>query len=103
MWLRKFLPRMPYFNRLILSTVSGAPRPAPKGYVTPAGAPADAWPFVGTIGVALSELKPGGTAEFPYGDDKRAASVIAEGGYVPRGSKLAVLEVKGSRVVVRPL
>lgn len=103
LWLRRFLPRMPYFNRLILSTVSGAPRPAPKGYVAPPDAPPDAWPFVGTIGVALSELKPGGTAEFPYGDDKRTTSVVADGGYVPRGSKLAVLEVKGSRVVVRPL
>ena len=43
------------------------------------------WPFIGTVGVALSELKPGGRAEFPYGDDTRSPSVVCECGYVARG------------------
>ena len=104
LWLRRYLPRVPYFNRLVLSTVSGAPKPAAAAVFGPASeASADAWPFVGTVGRAVTDLRPGGTAEFPFGDDSRTASVVTEAGFVSAGTKLAVLEVRGSRIVVKPV
>jgi membrane-bound serine protease (ClpP class) len=105
LWIRKYLPKLPYLNRLVLQ----GPVPATAGAPANVGAAADAvvmteaWPFVGTIGRAVSELKPGGSAEFPYADDRRATAVISDSGYVSPGTKLVVREVKGNRVVVRPV
>jgi membrane-bound serine protease (ClpP class) len=106
LWLRRYLPKLPYLNRLVLQT------PVPAGATVP-GAPAvaggggssaaDAWPFVGTVGRAVSDLRPGGSAEFPYADDRRTAAVVSDSGFVPAGTKLAVREVRGNRVVVRPV
>ena len=107
-WLRQFLPKLPYFNRLIL-TAGGPPVDVALDNVpTPAPSPPranvsdDAWPFVGTVGAAMSDLKPGGTAQFPYGNDTRVTSVVCECGYLPAGSKIVVREVHGSHVTVRP-
>jgi len=104
-WLRRYLPKLPYFNRLILTTNSGGERIGTSAAAASDDDTAtDAWPFIGTIGVAVSELKPGGRAEFPYGDDRRVTGVVCESGcFVPAGTRLAVREVRGSRVVVRPL
>ena len=63
----------------------------------------DSWPFVGTIGEAVSELKPGGSARFPFADDTRTTSVVSASGFVPPGSRIAVQEVHGTRVVVRQI
>ena len=46
---------------------------------------------------------PGGSAEFPYADDRRTTAVISDSGYVAAGTKLLVREVQGNRVVVRPV
>jgi len=103
-WLRRFLPKLPYFNRLILTATSGgtAVNLGQSNSPGPAVAePADRWPFVGTIGRAVSDLKPGGSAQFPYADDTRTTAVISDSGYVTAGSKVVVREVCGSRVVVK--
>jgi membrane-bound serine protease (ClpP class) len=102
MWLRRYLPKLPYFNRLILTATSGGPAVnfvAKTGLVV--AEPTDRWPFVGTIGRAVSDLKPGGSAQFPYADDTRTTAVISENGYITAGTKIVVREVSGSRVVVR--
>ena len=65
--------------------------------------PNDVWPFAGTVGVATTPLKPGGSAEFPYADDRRKTAVVSDSGYVEAGTKLAVIEARGNRVVVRPI
>jgi membrane-bound serine protease (ClpP class) len=102
LWIRKYLPKLPYLNRLVLQ----GPVPATAG-ASDAGngvAPPianDAWPFVGTVGRAVSDLKPGGSAEFPFGDDRRITAVISDSGYVVAGAKLVVRDVQGNRVVVR--
>ena len=95
---RRFLPRMPFFNRLILATPTGGPIGA-----APGTDPNDVWPFAGTVGVATTHLKPGGSAEFPYADDRRATAVISDSGYIEAGTKVAVVEARGNRVVVRPI
>jgi membrane-bound serine protease (ClpP class) len=95
---RRFLPKMPMFNRLILATPAGS---VPT--VAPGTDPNDAWPFAGTVGVTVTQLKPGGSAEFPYADDRRATAVVSDSGYVEAGTKVAVIQVRGNRIVVRPI
>jgi membrane-bound serine protease (ClpP class) len=95
-WLNRYLPQIPYFKRLILTSVSGghAHEPAPA---------VPTWPAVGSTGLAVTELKPGGTVEF-YDQsiaDRRVASVVSESGFVPPGSKVIVREVAGNHIVVR--
>lgn len=98
-WLRRYLPAIPYFKRLILTETSGHVGTTPAVGATSS----DVWPFVGTVGNAVSELKPGGSARFPFGGDSRITSVVSANGFVPPGKKIAVLEVHGSRVVVRAI
>lgn len=103
-WLRRYLPKLPYLNRLVLQMPGGAAvDPRLPGAAAAAAGAADAWPFVGTVGRAVSDLKPGGSAEFPYADDRRTAPVVSDSGFIPAGTKLAVREVRGNRVVVRPV
>ena len=51
----------------------------------------------GERGVAITDLRPAGTARF----DLERVDVVTEGGYVGRGSEIEVLRVEGSRVTVR--
>ncbi len=53
--------------------------------------------LVGQMGVALSMLRPSGTARF----GERVVDVITEGGFLPPGSRLEVTEVRGAHVVVK--
>lgn len=104
LWLRKFLPKLPYLNRLVLqpsSTVATAGGGAVAG--VGASGSTDAWPFVGTVGRAVTDLRPGGSAEFPYADDRRITPVVSDSGFAPAGAKLVVREVEGNHVVVRPV
>jgi membrane-bound serine protease (ClpP class) len=54
--------------------------------------------LVGKCGVAVTILRPAGTAAF----DGKRVSVVSDGEFIPSGSRVEVIEVKGSRVVVRP-
>jgi membrane-bound serine protease (ClpP class) len=98
-YLGKFLPKVPYFNRLILSTTAGDV-PPPTESTLPGYRP-----VVGAIGEALHDLKPGGSASFfdPMTGQTRAFSVVSDVGYVKRGTKLAVQSNADNRVVVRPV
>ena len=59
--------------------------------------PADLAELAGQTCEALSPLRPSGRARF----GERIVDVVSEGGFIPRGTPVAVLEVVGSRVVVR--
>jgi membrane-bound serine protease (ClpP class) len=101
MWLRAFLPKLPYVSRLILTATSG--ETAATGGAETMGHGADTWPFVGTVGRAVTDLRPGGSAQFAAGDDVRITAVVSEAGYVTEGTRVEVREVAGNRVVVRPV
>ena len=96
-WLNRYLPRLPYFNKLILTTTAGdidaidVERPVETG------------PAVGDMGVAVTELKPGGSVKFMTESypDGRIAGVVSESGFVMPGTNVVVTEVAGNRVVVR--
>ncbi len=53
---------------------------------------------VGDVGVAISTLRPSGSAEF----DDRIVDVVSEVGFVERGERVRVVEVSAFRVVVEP-
>jgi hypothetical protein len=102
MWLRRFLPNLPYFNRLILTATSGG---IASGHEVREFIAGNQWPGVGTQGKAVTELKPGGSAEFMDVSlgDVRTIAVISESGYVPAGSPLVVRESRANHVTVRPV
>ena len=100
--LRPLLPRIPYFRRLILTTVSGNDLPLMHSSDV---RPENAWPGVGTAGVAMTDLRPGGSAAFQdlSTGDSRTVAVVSEAGYVTAGSKLVVRAARGNRITVRPV
>ncbi len=53
--------------------------------------------MLGREGVARSALRPAGVAEI----DGNRVDVVSEGGRIPPGSRIRVIEVEGNRVVVR--
>jgi membrane-bound ClpP family serine protease len=102
-WLSKFLPKVPILNRIIITATSGnlpMSAMATSGGTSPA---TDRWPPPGAIGKALSELRPGGRAEFfdPAISDRRIAFVVSESGFLPAGADIVVRELSGPSVIVR--
>ena len=54
--------------------------------------------LLGKSGVAVTALRPAGTAVF----DGRRTDVVTEGGFVEKGQPVTVVGIEGLRVVVRP-
>lgn len=88
-FLSKVLPKTTFFNRLILQDNILFR----SGYATEP----EAHELVGKEGEALTDLRPAGTAIF---NDNRI-DVVTEGGYLMKGTKVIVMKVSGSKVVVR--
>jgi len=90
----RFLPSMPYFNRLVnrenlqeASVGSEADRKDP-----------DRQKLVGRTGVTLTTLRPSGRADF----DGKLLDVVAEGAFIEKGREVQVVAVHGNRIVVAP-
>jgi membrane-bound ClpP family serine protease len=92
--LARFLPQIPYANRLVL-----APPAEREELVSDSASavPTAAVALLGAIGVAVTPLRPAGMARF--GDD--FLDVVAEGSFVAPGSRVQVIEVEGNRIVVK--
>ncbi|MCC6493721.1 MAG: hypothetical protein IT424_11965 [Pirellulales bacterium] len=90
---RRYLPKAPLFNRMVLEP------PPPEERVTLAHreAVADYSHLVGTIGEAVTDLRPGGRALV----SGQLIDVIAEGLPIDRGASVLVVEAHGNRVRVR--
>lgn len=98
--LARHMQSLPMFNRLILNTTSPTPTPQAATLDAPLPQP---WPPVGSVGVAVTDLRPGGSASFPdpaAGGD-RIADVVSESGYVSHGTRVVVRELRGAYAVVR--
>ena len=101
-WLRRYLPRLPYFKGLILTTSVGSTSSAMVGSLTNID-PMTLAPAIGSKGKAVTDLKPGGSAEFvDAAGGSHIVAVISDAGYVTSGTPLIVREAAGNRVVVRP-
>lgn len=91
--LRRYLPHAPMFNRVFLAPPSGAEltelsRRESLGLFEH---------LLGRTGATLTPLVPGGKARF--GDEQ--VDVVSEGDFIDRNSTVEVVEVQGTRVVVR--
>jgi membrane-bound serine protease (ClpP class) len=94
--LARYLPHIPYANRLIL-------KPQEENGELGEEAAETIYPemtaLLGAIGVAATPLRPAGKVQF--GDD--FVDVVAEGSYVPPGTRVQVVEIEGNRIVVKEL
>ncbi len=77
------------WNRLILKDATSTE----EGYVSP---PAELNDLVGESGMALTDLRPSGAALL----NGKRTDVLTEGSFVMRGTKVRVIKVEGSSVVV---
>jgi membrane-bound ClpP family serine protease len=92
--LARYLPHIPYANRLVLAP------PDEQAEMMEGDAPlAQPAELLGAIGVAATTLRPAGKARF--GD--QFIDVVAEGYYVDSGTRVQIIEIDGVRVVVKPV
>lgn len=89
----RVLPKVPVANRLMLGELKMAPdTPASESFAIRRIA-------VGDIGVVEALCRPVGIARF----GETVMDVVAEGEYIPRGSKVVVMRNEGNRLIVRPI
>lgn len=91
--LAKYLPDMPYVSRLIL--IPPADKPEEDNSELPGSDAAAA--LLGEVGTTISELRPSGTARF----GEQRVDVSTEWGFVEPGTPVQVVEVEGTRIVVK--
>ncbi|MCE9565678.1 MAG: hypothetical protein K8U57_26950 [Planctomycetes bacterium] len=88
----RYLPKVPGGNRLVLNTPSelGVPSDNLPGA-------ADAAELLGAIGTTNTPLRPAGMVKF--GD--KFVDVVSDGGFIPAGTRVQVIQVEGTRIVVK--
>ena len=94
-FLARYLPNIPGANRLMLIPPGEKVGAEVEESALPGAALAAS--LLGAVGTAVTVLRPAGTVIF--GD--RYVDVVSEGGYVPSGSRVQVVEVEGTRIVVK--
>lgn len=91
--LAKFLPSAPLASRLWLPP----PTEQDNAGMTVLPGMEQAVSLLGAIGTANTALRPAGVVRF--GD--RFVDVVSEGDYIPAGARVQVIEVEGTRIVVK--
>ncbi|MBS4209066.1 nodulation protein NfeD [Bacillus sp. FJAT-50079] len=86
-----FDKRMNIFKRLILTDATDTE----SGYVSNV----NRLELIGREGITVTALRPAGTVEV---DDERL-DVVADGGFIEKDTKVKVIKVEGSRIVVRKI
>lgn len=89
-WLARYLPKSALFKKMELSAATSTA----DGYTTSLG---EAKELLGATGVAETNLRPSGKGRF--GDT--LVDVVTEGDLIERGKPITIVEVQGSRVVVK--
>jgi len=93
MILRRYLPKLPLFNRIMLS--------APEGEAADELSARESLGhyehLLGAVGVTTTRLVPAGKARF----GEELIDVTCESDLIDRGSKVEVISVRGTRVVVK--
>lgn len=84
------LPGIPFLNRIVLT-------PSAEEDVSSPVLSQTGMQLLGAIGVAATPLRPSGKAQF----GEEFLDVIAEGDYVAPGGRVQVIEIEGSRIVVK--
>jgi membrane-bound serine protease (ClpP class) len=96
--LSRYLPKIPFLSGLILSPgVAPTGRSGAQISMTSPPESASVGVQVGDLGEVLSTLRPAGKARF--GD--AIVDVVATGEFLSRGTEVQIIEIQGSRVVVK--
>ncbi|VTU02368.1 Membrane-bound serine protease (ClpP class) OS=Singulisphaera acidiphila (strain ATCC BAA-1392 / DSM 18658 / VKM B-2454 / MOB10) GN=Sinac_1414 PE=4 SV=1: NfeD [Gemmataceae bacterium] len=88
----RFLPKIPGGNRLVLNAPVETGSPAEA---LPGGG--EAAELLGAVGTTNTPLRPAGMVKF--GD--KFVDVVSDGGFVPAGTRVQVIQVEGTRIVVK--
>ena len=83
-------------SRLVLADSLDGRRSAATKFMGAGGA-TSANEVIGEKGVSTSDLRPAGVAKF----GSKRIDVVSEGDFIPTGSPIEIVEIEGSRVVVR--
>jgi len=95
-WLvSRYLPRLPFLSGLILAPTRG--RSLSKVSMTAPPEDAGQTIQVGDVGAVISRLRPAGKARF----GKARVDVVASGEFLDKGTEVQIIEIHGSRVVVK--
>ncbi len=94
-WLSRYLPKLPYFNKLILHTTAGGAEPGAAAMTSRD----EGMPLVGDGALAITDLRPSGSARVE--STGTITPVVSDSGFVKAGERLIVREVSGNRIVVR--
>jgi membrane-bound serine protease (ClpP class) len=89
----RYLPKMPGANRMMLAPESEREAKAPT--IMPGVAQAAS--LLGAIGVATTVLRPAGTVQF----GEQFVDVVSDGGFIVPGTRVQVVEVEGTRIMVK--
>ena len=90
----RYLPKIPYANRLMLIPPEDKAEADDEPVLPGVEAAAS---LLGQVGTTTSMLRPSGMAKF--GD--RYIDVVTEGDFLPPGTPVQVVEVEGTRIVVK--
>ena len=88
----KFMPGIPLFNRLVLTTSETAQ----GGFVIPSQ-PAGGSDLTGAKGIALTALHPTGKIEV----NNNTLDVVTDGEFIEKGQTVEIIEIRGNRIVVK--
>ncbi|QDT56823.1 Serine dehydrogenase proteinase [Caulifigura coniformis] len=97
MVISRYLPQIPILKHMILTPPGAIALADPNRPQLRPEVAGTADPLLGRIGVARTLLRPSGKAEI----DGRLVEVISEGGMVPAGKAVEVVQAQGARIVVR--
>jgi membrane-bound ClpP family serine protease len=89
----RFLPQVPGANRLLLTPPTEHPNASEP--VLPGAS--EALELLGAIGTSTTALRPAGVVRF--GD--KFVDVVSDGGFIPSGTRVQVIAVEGTRIVVK--
>ena len=87
----RYLPKLPGANRLVLN----APPETTVADMLPGGA--EAAELLGAIGTTNTPLRPAGVVKFA----DKFVDVVSDGGFIPAGTRVQVIQVEGTRIVVK--
>jgi len=90
----KFMPGIPIFNRLVLTSSETAQ----AGFVIPPQ-PAGKSELIGNKGRAITNLHPTGKIEI----NNNTLDVVTEGEYIEKGQIVEIIEIRGNRIVVKSI
>ncbi|MBP3960766.1 hypothetical protein J8F10_36560 [Gemmata sp. G18] len=89
----RFLPQVPYANRMMLNPPSDQAN-AVESQLPGASAAAE---LLGAIGASTTPLRPAGVVRF----GEKFVDVVSDGGFIPSGTRVQVIAVEGTRIVVK--